>query len=207
MASDFHGAHRRFWKFGMLLAAILATSCSVSTRVTWTQRSSVEQLLLVRSLERALAGIDIERFEGKSMAVDVYGLTADRDFARELMLAHFRKGGVRVSGSPDRADLHLKIFVSALGVDRGEALVGIPAFAAPVVNLPVPEIAFFKRVRSRGRAEIQVFAFEQDSGDFVVKSPAAVGEARYDDYTVLILINFNLNDLDEPLEEETDAGP
>lgn len=201
----FDKVQKCLWTAAMLSVAILATSCS--TRLTLTERSSVEQRLVVRSLERALTEIDIERFKGKKVAVDVYGLTADREFAQELMLARFRERGLRIASAADKADLRLKIFVNALAVDRGETLVGIPAFAAPVVNMPVPEIALFKWVRGRGHAEVDLFAFEQDSGDFVVKSPPAVGESSYDDYTILILIKFNLNDLDERPDEKTAAEP
>ena len=45
------------------------------------------------------------------------------------------------------ATLALKVFASAYGTDHAESLIGIPAFQAPVVAIPVPEIALFKWVR------------------------------------------------------------
>jgi len=84
-----------------------------------------------------------------------------------------------------------------VGVDRGETLLGIPAFTAPFVGMAVPEIALFKAVRNRGMTELKFYAFDQRSQDFLFKTPLAAGKSKYDDYKVLLVINFSLDDLDE----------
>ena len=71
---------RRDWNVSMLLKTpsrllilclfVLLTGCAVSTQISNTQRSSVEQRLLVRSFERALATLDTQEFKGKTVAVD-----------------------------------------------------------------------------------------------------------------------------------------
>ena len=65
---------------GVLCGCLLmsASGCAVSTKVTPTERSSIEQQLLTRSLERAIAQIDVRKFTGKTLTVDLYGLTNDR---------------------------------------------------------------------------------------------------------------------------------
>ena len=191
---------------GLLITAVFLASCAIPAKVTTTKRSSIEQLLLVRSLERAVARLDFEPFAGKSITVDAYGLTEDRDFAKEYVTIKLQEHKVRVAADPARADLRLKIFVSTLGVDRRDRLVGIPAFQAPVVDAPFPEIALFKSVHNRGRAELQVYSIDNQSKEFVRKSKETEGEANYDDYTVLFVIDFNFNDLDE-LPHANGAGP
>jgi hypothetical protein len=47
-------------------------------KISNTQRAGVEQRLLVRSFERALATLDTQEFKGKTVAVDFYGLTPTR---------------------------------------------------------------------------------------------------------------------------------
>jgi Winged helix-turn helix len=89
-----------------------------------------------------------------------------------------------------------------VGVDRGESLVGIPAFGAPIVGVPVPEIALFKSVQNRGHTELQLFGFDGDEGDPVGKHDVVHGKAKYNDYTFLVLINFNLSDLDGEAADE-----
>jgi len=183
---------------GLLFTAFFLAACSIPAKVTSTKRSSIEQLLLVRSLERAVARLNFEPFAGKTITVDAYGLTEDREFAKEYVTIKLQEHTVRVAAEPADADLRLKIFVSTLGVDRRDRLVGIPSFQAPVVDVPFPEIALFKSVHNRGRAELQVYSIDNQTKEFIGKSKVTQGEANYDDYTVLFVLDFNSNDLDEP---------
>lgn len=186
----------------LLFINFSAAGCSFSTQVTTTPRSSNEQRLLVRSLERSFARLDVTRLGGQRIELDVYGLTGDRDFARELLAANLGERGVRIADRTEKADVNVKVFINALGVDQDNSLIDIPPFTAPLIGAPVPEVALFKAVRNRGHAELQLFIFDESSGHFVEKSATAVGTARYDQYTVLILISFNLSDLDETLGSE-----
>lgn len=185
---------------GTIMIAMLG--CAVSSRVSTTERSSGEQLLLVRSLERAISQIDMDRFNGKRVALEVHGLTKDDRFGNALLVSRFREQGVGLTAKGEKADLEVKIFLTALGVDRGESLVGIPAFGAPIVGVPVPEVALFKSVQNRGHTELQIFAFDGDEGDSVGRHNVVHGKAKYNDYTLLVLINFNLSDLDGEAADE-----
>lgn len=191
---------------GLLCGAALVAGCSVSTRVTLTSRSSIEQKLLVRSVERAFTHFNIEKLKGKAVTLEVYGLTGDRDFVKELLTAQLRERGLQLAAKAENSDIRLKLFITALGVDRAESLLGIPSFTAPLVGVPLPEIAIFKAVRNRGMTELQLYAFDEKSQDFLFKSPLAEGKAKYDDYTLLLVINFNLDDLDEPPRQQTDGA-
>lgn len=171
--------------------------CAVSTQITNTPRSSIEQRLLVRSLERALATLDTQQFKGKTVTVDFYGLTPDKDFAKEFFTAWLQGQHVRTANDPKDAQLRLKVFASVLGVDQGQSFVGAPSFTVPLMGFVVPEIPLFKDVRHSGHSEIEIYTIDAGSGEFVDKSPPAIGEAKYDDYTILIVINFTRSDVDE----------
>lgn len=185
----------------ILSALLLVSGCAVANGVTVTPRSIVEQQLLVRSLERALTKLDTQRFSGKLIALDLYALTGDGEFAREFVTAGLEEKGVRVTADPEKADLRLKVFASVLGVDHGESLIGTPSFAAPLVGLPIPEIALFKMIKHRGQAEVQIYAFDGQTGEFADKSAVGIGNAKYDEFTILIMIQFTLSDLDERADE------
>jgi len=86
------------------------------------------------------------------------------------------------------------------GVDRGETLIGIPALQAPVVSIPIPEIALFKWTRHRGLAELQLYAYDPHTDQLVEGVPAALGRAKYDEFKVLLVIGFAVSDLDERAE-------
>ena len=96
----------------LLCSAALFAGCSVSTRVTSTSRSSIEQRLLVRSVERAFAQVSTERLKGKTVALEVYGLTGNRDFVKELLAAQLRERGLELAGKPETGDGRLKLFIT-----------------------------------------------------------------------------------------------
>ena len=185
--------------------AIFGVSCA-AVNVTTTSRSSIEQLLLVRSLERAIAQFDTQPLAGKMISVEAHGLTGDQGFAKEYITAKLQENKVSVVADPAKADLRLKVFVSALGVDRSERFFGIPAFQAPVVGVPFPEIALFKSVHNRGRTEMQLFTTDKNTQEVVGESEVAVGEAAYDNYKVLLMIDFNVNDLDTPADDNDEPN-
>ena len=108
----------------ILILCILAllAGCGISTQITNTQRSSIEQQLLVRSLERALAALDVRQLRGKIVSVDFYGLTPDKDFAKEFFTAWLQGQQIQIATDPKAAQLHLKVFASVLGVDQGSHL-------------------------------------------------------------------------------------
>jgi hypothetical protein len=114
------------------LALFLLGGCAVSTQVTNTPRSSIEQQLLMRSLERALTA---------------------------------------------------------------------PSLTVPVLGLAMPEISLFRDMRHSGRTELQVYTIDADTGKFLNKSRTAVGAAQYDDYKILLVINFTRSDIDDGSSE------
>jgi hypothetical protein len=190
---------KRLREVGRLCLLAMLAGCT-STRVTLTQRSGIEQQLLVRSLERAVSQLDTGRFTGKRVTLDLFALTEDQAFAKEFVTSRLEQRGVEVVTDPQKADLRLKIFASVLGVDRGETLLGVPAFGAPgapIVGLPVPEIALFKWVRNRGHSEVQILAYDGRTHRLMDQTAAGVGRAKYDEYTVLLVIGFTSSDLDE----------
>ena len=176
---------------GMLLAG-----CSLASQIGATAPAGITQQLLVRSLERALGDIDLARLGSRPVALEVAVQSGNEAFVKDFVTTWLKAHGVRtVSKDPE---LQLKVFATVLGTDRGETLLGLPAFQAPVVNIPVPEIALFKWVRHRGLTELRAWAFDS-KGDVVVDAPhPGVGRSKYDDFTVLLFFGFSLSDVDKP---------
>src|SRR5882672_2754654 len=122
-----------------VLAGLLLGGCTLSPALAPTQPSGVTQQLLMRSLERALGQLDLERLKRQSVAVEVFFHSGPEALIKEFVVTWLRAQGVRtVSDSPE---LKVKAFASVLGTDNDTTLIGIPAFQAPVVNLGIPEIA------------------------------------------------------------------
>ena len=81
-------------------------------------------------------------------------------------------------------------------VDQGNSFVGAPAFTVPVLGFVMPEIALFKNARHSGHAAVEVFTIDSDTDKFVDKTPPAIGETDYNDYTLLIVIHFSRSNME-----------
>jgi hypothetical protein len=174
--------------------ALLVAGCT-TVRITATERSSIEQRLLVRSLERAASRLDITPLVGRVVRLELFSLTKDQFFAREFLRARLEGRGLRVSSGAD-GDVTLQVFTAALAVDTADTLVGLPAMQAPVLAVPIPEIALFKWERSRGHAALQAYVYDAN-GEPLGQVPDVLGEAKYDRFTVLIFISFAVTDIDK----------
>ncbi len=177
-----------------LMGGLLAGGCSLAGQLPPTQPAGVTQQLLVRSLERALAQLDLGRLRGPGVDVDVFVQNGNQAFIKEFVTAWLQAHGVRtVSWSPE---IKAKVFASVYGTDSDSTLIGIPAFNVPVVNVPFPEIALFKWQRNRGQAELRIYEFEGKTDTPLGPQAPGVGRAKYDNFTVLILFGFTLSDVD-----------
>ena len=178
-----------------VLAGLLLGGCTLSPVPPATQPSGVTQQLMMRSLERALGQLDIEKLKQQRVAVEVFYYAGPEALVKEFVVTWLRAHGIRtVSESPD---LKVKAFASVLGTDNDQTLIGIPAFQAPVVNIGVPEIAFFKWQRNRGVAEMRLFEFDGKTDAIVNAPPTATGRAKLDKLTVLLIFGFTLSDVDK----------
>ena len=175
---------------GMLLAG-----CSLASQIGATAPAGITQQLLIRSLERALSDVDLARVKAHPVALEVAVQAGNEGFVKDFVTTWLKAHGVRMAA--DSPELKLKMFVSVYGTDHDQTLIGVPAFQAPVVNFPVPELAFFKWVRNRGQAELRLWAFD-GKGNVIVDAPhPGVGRSKYDDFTVLLFFGFTLSDVDK----------
>jgi hypothetical protein len=76
-------------------------------------------------------------------------------------------------------------------------LIGIPAFQAPLMSIPVPEIAIFKWQKSRGQAELRLYEFDGKTDVITRAPPPSTGRAKLDKLTVLIFFGFTVADVDK----------
>jgi hypothetical protein len=180
----------------ILCLIFFLAGCAASTQIGNT-RSSIEQRLLVRSFERALSQLDTREFKDKSVTVDFFGLTPDKDFLKEFFTAWLQSQQVRIATDSKQAQLTLKVFAPVVAVDQGQSFAGAPAFTVPILGFAIPEIALFKNLRHSGQAEVEIYTIDGETGKFVDKSPPAIGTARYDDYTFMFVMHFTRTDLSE----------
>jgi hypothetical protein len=179
-----------------VVVALVLGGCAMTP--TATGRSTIEQRLLARSLERAVAQIDVTAFQGRAVFLDLIAMTPDQGYARAYMTAELRQRGVRIVDEASLADVRLVVLAPGLGVDQGETLVGVPATIVPFLGVPIPEIAIFKWVRHHGYTEVKIYGYDNRDGQPFETAPTGVGQSKYHQFTVLILLRWTRDDLDAP---------
>jgi hypothetical protein len=189
----------------VIVAVLGGAGCSMTP--TATARSTIEQRLLARSLERALAKIDVSLFTGKRVFVDLAALTPDQTYARTYVSAELRQRGALVVGDATESEVRIQVIAPGLGVDQGETLIGVPATVVPLLGVPIPEIALFKWTRHRGTTELKFYAYDSKDGQPFEVSPSALGRSSYSHFTVLVVLGFTRHDLDETAPPPPDATP
>lgn len=194
----FHNLKRSAWIMLVVsqLAFILMVGCT-SIRMTQTPRSILEQQLEIQALERAVSQLSIEQLKGKSVSLEIFGLSEndnDLPFAIEFIHVWLVKQGIHVAQDQEAIDLLLKVFVKVLAVDQAEVLIGTPEFT--FLGIPIPAIAFYRHLLNRGRVDLQMYVFDQKSATLIDELPVSFGKAKYDRYTVLFIISWTKSDLD-----------
>jgi hypothetical protein len=183
---------------GAVYAALLLTGCATqSTDFYPSHPAATAQLLVFRALERAVAELDIARLKDRQVALEIISQLGEHKFAAAYLETWFRAHGVKVGG--EAPDLRLQIYLLTLGTDRGQSFIGIPSFQLPVLAVPVPEIALFKWIRNRGRADVRIYAFDPKTAEFVETLPETTGRSKFDDFTILVVIAFSVSDVNDPL--------
>ncbi len=186
-----------------LLRAVAITAlttlagCASSSQLTPTQPSAVTQQLVVRSLERALMQLDVTRFAGRRVSLELSAQqTVTQPFATEFVTAWLQARGVRVV-TYEPHELTLKVIASVIGSDRGETFFGIPPLQSTLVGIPTPEISLFKWVRNRGLTEMSVYVLDATTDTFLETLGPAIGRSMQDDVTILIIVNFTKTDVED----------
>lgn len=164
----------------MLLA--ITTGCG-TTRRSDSKRTATEQLLISDAVERAVMQIDMRPLAGQAVFLDTTILNdvTDGKYLTSALKHQLLASGCRLAAGQDTADIVVEARAGALGTDRNEVLLGIPATSVEVAGngTSIPEMAIFKRTDQRGVAEVNLFAYERASGRAVWQS----GLARIDSNT------------------------
>ena len=194
----------------LIALIILGTWGCSSVRMTTTERSILEQQLMVQGIARAVDGFDLTQFYGKRVSLEVTGLS-DNDvaFTKEYLHVHLGKNGIQVVTDKniyldkngiqmvtDTADVDFKIKVLApvLAVDQAETLVGTPQFT--FLGIPIPAIVIYRKVSNKSHAEIEMYVYDAKTDAMTTALPLGVGKAAFNSYTVLFIISWTSTDVE-----------
>ncbi len=180
--------------------ALLVAGC-VQTRQTHPKRTAVEQLLISRAADHALAQANLTELKGKKVYLEEqyyfsddskYVLGTIRDFISLV-------GGLLVDSS-DESEIIVEARSGALSIDSGESLVGFPEIPVPIPlagTLTSPEVPFYKAQRQFSVAKLALLAYDTKSRKHLFSTGTLVGNSHHHYFKVLGFFQWTNTELPE----------
>jgi hypothetical protein len=172
-----HGVSKlRTMSLALAAGTLLALAGCGTTRLTDTQRTATEQLLISNAIDMSVSQLDLTALAGATVFFDAQYLegTVDRGYLVSSLRQHMLANGCLLQEERGKAEFVLEARAGAIGTDRHQLLIGVPAMNVPsmVPGQPSqsPEIPFAKKTDQRGAAKIAVFAYNRASGQPVLQS-------------------------------------
>ena len=169
----------------LVSACVLFTFGCGTTKWSDTNRTGTEQLLISNAIDRVVTEIDFSPMRNKRSFLNTTAIsqTTDRDYLAMTIRQHLATAGAILVTSEADADYIVEVRAGAVGTDRDDLLVGIPATTIPAFPgsqfsaTTIPEIPFVKRTKQRGVAKIALFAYNKTTGRPVWASGNSLGES------------------------------
>lgn len=181
---------------GGLLVLVLA-GCSVKNQLTPPTRTVNEQLLLDQSLEQSLANASLPIPPGKSVGVEVVGLTADKDFVQAGVISWLAHQGFRVPADKQE-DYLLRVRLHAFGTNVNDRFVGIPPVTGSLFPIALPELALYKHQDQAAVTRFKMEIYERASGRLLLSTPTYEGYTYLRDATMLFAFSRSSSNLSSP---------
>ena len=157
-----------------LMAALCLTVGCGSTRWSDSKRTATEQMLVSDAIERAVMRIDMQPLAGRNVFLDTTVLddVSDDKYLTSALRHKLLASGCGLASDRDKAELVLEARAGAVGTDRNELLLGIPATSVTVGGngTSLPEMALAKRTDQRAVVKVNICAYERASGVAVWQS-------------------------------------
>lgn len=182
-------------------------ACSSAQKITPSQRTAVEQLLITGAVLRSLPSGPEQVMPippGSSVVLDVVGISiangpsADLLFLQKVLAGWLGHHGYLVQKEEGKAAYRINVIVRALGTELGGNFFGMPSARSEVIPIAIPELALYKGLYHTGYAQFYLDVSELPSGAFVRSTPIFLGEAYYNDFTFLFLFSSTSTDLEYP---------
>ena len=171
----------------LVLAALLLAGCGCgTTRMSDTQRTATEQLLISNAVDQVVSQLDFRCLAGKPVYFDPQYLdgTVDRGYVISSLRQQLLASGCVLQEERAKAIYVVEARSGCVGTNRHSLLVGVPQMTVPafVPGQPsqIPEIPLAKKNDEQGAAKLAVFAYNRLTGQRVWQSGTveATSDAR-----------------------------
>jgi hypothetical protein len=188
---------------GVLLGG--AVGCG-TTRVTNSQRTATEQLLVSNAIDQSVSQLDFRVLANKPVYFDAryLGASVDQGYVVSSLRQQLLACGCILAEDRSQATYVVEARSGGIGTDLHQLLFGVPQMNLPSV-LPgqpslIPEIPFAKKTDQKGVAKIAVFAYNRRTGRPVWQSGVVQADSTSKDTWVLGAGPFRRGTIGEPTE-------
>ena len=149
----------------IIVTALACGGCATRTMST-TDRTAVEQLLLTRAVDVAMAKLDAPELSDKKVFVDFANLKCyDAEYVRVAVRSRIARLGAVLVDSAEDADLTVEVASGALALEYKRGAIGMPTLPVPNSPVPLPAMPIYRSVEQT--AIVKLMLFVHDSGKFV----------------------------------------
>lgn len=172
-----------------VLCAVLAAPGCGTRRTSDTARTATEQLLVSAAIEQAVAQLQWGHLTGRCVFIDDTLVDrVDKTFLIAEVRAAARQAGVLVVNERDEARYVVELRAGAVGTDRNEYLLGIPASQVPIPGggpVATPEVPTYKSVTQTAACHVGYVAYAREDGRYHCASGPAYGYSDHKSVWVL----------------------
>jgi len=173
---------------GFIIILFFLCSCTSTRYITQTKRSGIEQLLVTKAVDRAVAKIDNLHISGSRVFIEIASLASDEEAYLKKALTHwFLENGAIVVDDKNEADLIASVLVKCLSTDKFDTGLGIPSIPIPLTGVVTPKIDIFGMNRQKGYNEMEITIYSEKTGKFEQKTDSLIGKTRFDIFTILLI--------------------
>ncbi len=185
-----------YFKIVILILGFFLSACSTTRYITQTKRSVIEQLLLTKSIDKAVAKIDSLKIQGSKVYIEIVSLApAEENYLRKAVSLWFLQNKAVVVETKDKADYIASIVVKSVGTDTIDTnYLGIPSLPVPLVGILTPEVEILASKHQKGYTEMQIALCDASTGEFIYKTKPLIGQTHFSTYKIF-LIPIRQNDI------------
>ena len=178
-----------YFKIVILILGFFLSSCSTTRYITQTKRSVIEQLLLTKSIDKAVAKIDGFKIQGSKVYIEIVSLApAEENYLRKAVSLWFLQNKAVVVETKDKADYIASILVKSVGTDKIDTnYLGIPSLPVPFVGIFTPEVEILASKHQKGYTEMQITLCYASTGEFIYKTKPLIGKTHFSTYKIFLI--------------------
>ena len=185
-----------------LLTLVLLTACGHMNTIPEPESpTAVEQFLMAQAVERGLQGehsMPVPLTSGDTVSLDTSALTVEQRFFKGALAGWLGERGLHILLDSREAKYRLHILVQALGTEQSVSFFGIPPIQSGLLPIAIPEVALYKAQYQSGYTRFRLDIFEAATGKFLRSTPWFQGSTYFNEYTVLVFIDFQATNLIAP---------